>query len=122
MQPLVDLEHKIPKNRSLGRVFKKLQLQVLHWGGESSNNEADADFDGDKGLYVGRDGQSQLIKILMFLATMATHWNSIFYLIKRALLLKNTLIMFTTSMQLTCKGEASPPSKSVTNDSAEVFL
>ena len=27
--------------------FKKIHLQVLHWGGESSNNEGAADCNGD---------------------------------------------------------------------------
>ena len=50
MKSLVELSYKFSRSRDLWTEFKKVQLQMLHREVECSDNEGDADFDGDEGL------------------------------------------------------------------------
>lgn len=56
VQSLVNLVCNFSRSRSLWMEFKKIHLQVLHQGVDSSDDEGEADFDENKGLDVGRDG------------------------------------------------------------------
>ena len=47
VEPLVELACKFSKSRSLWMEFKKVQLEMLHWETECSDDEDDADFDGE---------------------------------------------------------------------------
>ena len=50
VEPLVDLACKFSKSKSLWMEFKKVQLEMLHPEAECSDDEGDADFDGEEGL------------------------------------------------------------------------
>ena len=75
--------------------FKKVQLEMLHREAECSDGEGDASFDGEKGLSCDAQGKPQVKKVLRLLTPVSTRWNSMYYLIQRALVLKNPLIKFT---------------------------
>ena len=64
---------------------------------ECSDDESDADYDGDKDSDVGGEGQPRLKKVLRLLRPVPTHWNSMYYTNKRALALKDSLVMFSNS-------------------------
>ena len=72
-------------------------MEILHRKEEHSDDEIEADFDGHEDFEVGREGQPLLRKVLRLLSLMSTRWNSTSYLIKRALTLKDLLVMFTNS-------------------------
>ena len=78
---------------------------MLNWEEEHSDEEREADFHGDEGFEVGREEQSILEKVLQLLRPVAIPWNSTYYLIKRALALKDSLVMFTNS-ERTHNGES----------------
>lgn len=98
VEPWVDLTWKFSKSKSLWWELKKIQLEVLFQDRESSDDEGDPNFDGDERLYVGRDNKPQVTKILRVFTPVATRWNSMNYLIRRALALKDPLIAFIISM------------------------
>ena len=85
---------------------------------ERSDDDKDADYDGDEGFDVGGEGQPRWKKVLRLLRPVATRWNYMEYLIKRALALKDSLVMFT-NLERACNGE-SPPTSPV-DDNVEVF-
>ena len=122
VEPLVELAHKFSRSRSLWMEFKKIQLEMLHWEAECSDNEGDIDFDGEEGLSCDAQGKPQMKKVLRLLTPVSTHWNSMYYLIQRALVLKNPLIKFTNCVQSTFPSELPPPWKSPNADSADAPL
>ena len=107
---------------SLWMQFKKVQLEMLHQEAECSDDEGDADFDGEEGLSCDARGKPQVKKVLRLLTPMSTCWNSMYYLIQRALVLKNLLTKFTNHVQSTFLGEVPPPQKSPNDDSADAPL
>ena len=60
VEPLVGLARKFSRSRSLWMDFKKVQLEMLHWEVECSNDEGDADFDGEEGLSCDVQGKPQV--------------------------------------------------------------
>ena len=76
---------------------------------ELSNDESDADYDGDEDFVVGGEGQPRLKQVLRLLRPVPTRWNSIYYTIKRALALKDLLVMFSNSER--ARNGKSPPTK-----------
>ena len=109
VEPLVELARKFSRSRSLWMEFKKVQLEMLHREAECSDDEGDADFDGEEGLSCDAQGKPQAKKVLRLLTPVSTRWNSMYYLIQRALVLKNPLIKFTNRVQSTFPGEVPPP-------------
>ena len=102
--------------------FKKVQLQTLHQEAKCSDDEGDADFDGEEGLSCDAQGKPQAKEVLRLLTPVSTRWNSMFYLIQRALVLKNQLIKFTNRVWSTFLGEVPPPHKSPDDHSADAPL
>ena len=80
--------------------FKTIQLEMSHYAGKSRDDEIEADIDGGEGLAYDAIGKIQVKKALRLLTPVPTHWNSMYYLIKRALAMKDLLIYFTMHMQL----------------------
>ena len=74
---------------------------------------------GDEDFNVGGEGQPRLKKVLQLLRPVGTRWNSTYYLIKRALALKDSLVMFTNS-ERACNGEYLTTSP--IDDNVEVFI
>ena len=68
---------------------------MLHQEAEPSDDEGDADFDGEEGLSCDAQGKPQAKKVLRLVTLVSTRWNSMYNLIQRALVLKNPLIKFT---------------------------
>ena len=56
--------------------FKKVRLEILHQEGECSNDEGDANFDGDEGLSCNTQGKQQVKKVLRLLTLVSTRWSS----------------------------------------------
>ena len=88
LEPLTALVARFSKSRSLWNKFKKAQMEILDWEEERSDDEGEADFDGDEDLEVGGEGEPPLKRVLQLIRPMPTCWNSTYYLIKRALALK----------------------------------
>ena len=84
-EPLVELARQSSRSRGLWMEFKKVQLEMLHQEGECSNDEGNAHFDGNEELSCDAKGRSQMKKVLRLLTLVSTRWNSMYYLIKRAL-------------------------------------
>ena len=61
-------------------------------------------------------------KVSRLLTPVSKHWNSLYYLIKRALILKDSLIKFSKSMQSTFLGEAHLSPKSPIENSVDAPL
>ena len=117
VEPLVKFACKLSRSRSLWMEFKKVHLEMLHWESECSDDKGDAGFDGDEGLSYAADSKPRQVKrVLKLLTLVSTHWNSMYYLIKRALVLKDPLTKFTDHVQSTFLGETPPPHKSPTNN------
>ena len=95
---------------------------MLHQEAECSDDEGDADFDGEEGLSCDAQGKTRAKKVLRLLTPMSTRWNSMYYLIQRALVLKDRLIKFTNRVRSTFPGEVRPPRKSLDDDSADAPL
>ena len=93
LAPLIALARSFSKNRSAWKRFKKTQLKILKWVEERSDDERDANYDGDEDFNVGGEWQPHLKKVLGLLRPMPIHWNSINYTIKRVLTLKDSLMM-----------------------------
>ena len=102
--------------------FKKVQREMLHREAECSDDEGDASFDGEEGISCGAQGKPQVIKVLRLLTLVSTRWNSMYYLIQRAVLLKNPLIKFTNRVWSMLLGEVPPPQKSPDDDSTDAPL
>ena len=120
--PLVGLARKLSRSKSLGLEFKKVHLEMLHQEAECNDDEGDVDFGGEEGLSCDAQGKPQMKKILRLLTPVSTRWNSMYYLIQRAVVLKNPLIKFTNYVRATFPGEVSPPWKSPDDDSADAPL
>ena len=105
VEPLVELTRKFSRTKSLWMEFKKVQLEMLHWEAECSDDEGDADFDGEEGLLCDAQGKPQMKKVLRLLTSVSICWNSMYYLIQRALVLKDPLIKFTNRVRSTFLGE-----------------
>ena len=56
LELLTALAAKFSKSRSLWNKFKKTQMGILDREEERSNDEGEADFDGDEDLEVGGEG------------------------------------------------------------------
>ena len=61
--------------------FKKVQLETLHRKAECSDDEDDADFDGEEGLSCDAQGKPQAKEVLRLLTPVSTRWNYMYYLI-----------------------------------------
>ena len=122
VEPLVELARKFSRSRSLRMEFKKVQLEMLHRKAECSDDENDVDFHGEEGLSCDAQGKPQSKKVLRLLPPMSTRWNSVYYLIQRALVLKDPLIKFTNRVRSTFPGEVPPPWKSPNDDSTDAPL
>ena len=109
LAPLTALAHRFSKSRSAWNRFKKTQLQILQRAEELSDDESDADYDGDEDFVVGGEGQPRLKQVLRLLRPMPTRWNSMYYTIKRALALKDSLVMFSNLER--ARNGKSPPTK-----------
>ena len=77
---------------SLWNKFKKTQMEILDRQEERSDDEGEADFDGDEDLEVGGEGDPRLKRALQLIRPVPTRWNSTHYLMKRALALKEALV------------------------------
>ena len=88
--------------------FKKTHLQILKRAEELSDDESDDDCDGDEDFDVGGEGQPRFKKMLRLLRPVPTCWNSMDYTIKRAMALKDSLVMFS-KLERARNGKAPPP-------------
>ena len=64
VEPLAELTRKFSRSRSLWKEFKKVQLEMLHREVECSDDECDADFDGEEGLSYDAQGKPQGKKVV----------------------------------------------------------
>ena len=94
LEPLTALAARFSKSRSLWNKFKKTQMNILHQEEERSDDEGEADFEGDEDLEVGGEGEPRLKRVLRLIRPVPTRWNSTYYLVKRALALKEALVQF----------------------------
>ena len=94
LKPLTSLVARLSKSRSLWNKFKKTQMEILHREEERSDDEGEANFDGDEDLEVGGEVEPRLKRVLQFIRPVPTRWNSTYYLVKRALALKDVLVQF----------------------------
>ena len=97
LEPLTALAARFSKSRSLWNKFKKTQMNILHREEEHSDDEGEADFDGDEDLEVGGEGEPRLKRVLQLIRPVPTRWNSTYYLVKRALAFKEALVQFAAS-------------------------
>ena len=119
VEPLTTLTCRLSKSRSAWNRSKKTQMEILNWEEGRSDDERKADFDRDEDFKVGGEGQPRFKKVLRLLRPMVTHWNFMYYTIKRALALKNSLVVFTNSERAR-NGEY--PTMSPIDDNVEVFI
>ena len=49
---LMALAHRFSKSRSIWNKFKKTQMEILHWEEERSEDQGEADCDGDEDFEV----------------------------------------------------------------------
>ena len=95
LEPLTSLRARFSKSRSLlWNKFKKKQMEIVDREEEDSDDEREANFDGDEDLEVGREGEPRLKRVLRLIRPVLTRWNSTYYLVKRALALKDALVQF----------------------------
>ena len=109
LAPFTALARRFSKSQSAWNRFKKTQLQILQREEELSDDDSDADYDGDEDFDVGGDGQPYWKQVLRLLRPVPTGWNSMHYTIKRALALKESVVMFSDSEQVS--NGNSPPTK-----------
>ena len=64
LEPLTALAARFSKSRSLWNKFKKTQMRILDREEERSDDEGEADFDGDEDLEVGGEGEPRLKRVL----------------------------------------------------------
>ena len=64
LEPLMALAARFSKSRSLWNKFKKTQMRILDREEERSDDEGEADFDGDEDLEVGGEGEPRLKRVL----------------------------------------------------------
>ena len=94
LEPLTALVARFSKSRSLWNKFKKTQMEILDWEEKRSDDEGEPDLDGDEDLEVGGEGEPYLKRVLQLIRPVLTRWNSTYYLVKRALALKEALVQF----------------------------
>ena len=94
-------------------------MNILHREEERSDDEGEADFDGDEDLEVGGEGEPRLKRVLRLIRPVLTHWNSTYYLVKRALALKEALVQFL-ARHASRPGEH--PSTIPVDDNVDVFV
>ena len=111
LAPLTALACRFSASQSVWNRFKKMQLQILKRAEELSDDESDADYNGDEDFNVGGEGQPCLKQVLRLLRPLPTRWNSMYCTVKRALALKDSLMMFS-KLELACNGKSPPPTKS----------
>ena len=122
LAPLTTLAWRFSKSWSAWNWFKKTQLQILQWAEELSDDESDVDYDGDEDFIVGGEGQPCLKQVLRLLRPMPTHWNSMYYTIKRALELKDSLVMFSNSEPTrNCKSPPTTTTKPIASKGKVLF-
>ena len=68
----MELACKFSKSRSLWKEFKKVHLEMVHREAECSNDEGDADFDGEEGLSCDAQGKPQVKNMLKLLTSVST--------------------------------------------------
>ena len=76
LEPLTALASRLSKSQSLWNKFKKTQMKILDREEERSDDEGEADFDGDEDLEVGGEGEPHLKRILQLIRPVPTRWNS----------------------------------------------
>ena len=64
LEPLMALAARFSKSQSLWNKFKKTQMEILDREEERSDDEGEADFDGDEDLEVGGEGEPRLKRVL----------------------------------------------------------
>ena len=94
-------------------------MEILDREEECSNDEGEANFDGEEDLEVGGEGEPHLKKVLKLIRPMPTRWNSTYYLVKRALALKEALVQFA-ARHASRPGEH--PATIPVDDNVEVFV
>ena len=81
---LVELARKFSRSRSSWMEFKKIQLEMLYRTDEFSDDEGEADFDGDEGLACDAKSKPQVKKVLRLLTPVLIRLNSMYYLIHKS--------------------------------------
>ena len=119
LEPLTALATRFSKSQSLWNKFKKTHMNILHWEEERSDDEAEADFDGYEDLEVGGEGEPRLKRVLRLIRPVPTRRNSTYYLVKRALALKEALVLFV-ARHASHPGEH--PATIPVDDNVEVFI
>ena len=71
LEPLTALAARFSKSRSLWNKFKKTHMNILHREEERSDDEGEADFEGDEDLEVGGEGEAPLEESLVIDQTCA---------------------------------------------------
>ena len=97
LAPLTALARRFSKSQSTWNNFKKTQMEILHQEEERKEDEGEADCDRDEDVEVGGEGQPRLKKVLRLIRPIPIRWNSTYYLMKRALTLKDALVQFMNS-------------------------
>ena len=119
LEPLTALAARFSKSQNLWNKFKKTQMEALDREEECSDNEGEADFDGDEDLEVGGEGEPRLKRVLQLIRLVPTCWNSTYCLVKRALALKEALVQFA-ACHAPRPGEH--PATIPVDDNVEVFV
>ena len=70
------------------------QMEILDREEERSDDEREPDSDGDEDLEVEEEGEPRLKRVLQLIRPVPKRWNSTYYLVKRALALKEALVQF----------------------------
>ena len=64
LEPLMALATRFSNSQSLWNKFKKTQMEILHRKEEHSNDEGEANFDGDEDLEGRGEGEPRLKRVL----------------------------------------------------------
>ena len=116
---LTALAHRFSKSRSTWNKFKKAQMEILDREEECNEDEGEANCDGDEDFVVGGEGQPRLKKVLQLIRPVPTCWNSTYYLVKRALALKEAVVQF---MNFQRSRPSEHPATIPMDDNVEVFI
>ena len=120
LAPLTALARRFCKSRSAWNRFKKTQLKILQRAEELRDDDSDADYDGDEDFDIGGEGQPRLKQVLRLLRPVPTRWKSMYYTSKRALALKDSLVMFS-NLEWACNGKSPPPSSPIASKGKVLF-
>ena len=88
---------------------RRRSCKILQRAEELSNDESNADYDGGEDFCCWRKGAAPLEASVAIAETLPTCWNFMYCTIKRALALKDLLVMFS-HLERACNGK-SPPTK-----------